>query len=113
LEINEGSISRRCNYARHLNDFKIVRFTTSKQFFIDVFEIFRKQGVAEEDIEFLSDQIENGRTNHTTTGRKEREEMSRRVRGDPYLMRKLVQMYFYDFLLLGYPIPDITNDELS
>ncbi|KAI6219999.1 hypothetical protein M3Y99_01628400 [Aphelenchoides fujianensis] len=97
----------RCNFRSHLNDFKIVRFEHSREFFVDVFQLFKEQGVAEEDIDFVREQIESGRTTHTTTGREERERVARQVRGSRYLMKKLIEMYYYDFVLLGYEIPEL------
>ncbi|KAI6224175.1 hypothetical protein M3Y95_00855200 [Aphelenchoides besseyi] len=97
----------RCNFRGHLNDYKVVRFENSKDFFDEVFTLFAEHGVSEENLNFVRNQISNGKTVHTTTGREERDRVVREVRESRYLMTKLVQMYYYDFVLMGYDIPEI------
>ncbi|KAI6193565.1 hypothetical protein M3Y96_01031600 [Aphelenchoides besseyi] len=100
----------RCNFRSHLNDYKVVRFENSKDFFDEVFTLFAEHGVSEEHLSFVRNQINNGKTVHTTTGREERDRVVREVRESRYLMTKLVQMYYYDFVLMGYNIPEIPTE---
>jgi hypothetical protein len=103
----------RCHYSQHLTKYKIIRFTNSKEFFTSVFAAFEKQGVPKEDIDFLREQIDKGRKIHSTDGKLERAELERKIRADPYLMKMLVHSYYYDFLLLDYPFPEVPTPLLE
>ncbi|KAI6170701.1 hypothetical protein M3Y97_01119900 [Aphelenchoides bicaudatus] len=67
----------RCNFSKHFGDYTIIPFNNSKQL-----------------------------AGHTT-GRVERKKLSRLVRQSPYLIKKLVEIYYYDFVLFGYEMPKI------
>lgn len=81
------------------------------EFYAQLFQYIRSRNASEEDVRFVENQLRNGRTEHTTSSSDERKKLDTFVRNNTYVMSYLVKMYFYDFLLFGFKVPDIAVDE--
>ncbi|KAI1706202.1 sulfotransferase family domain-containing protein [Ditylenchus destructor] len=101
----------RCDFSAHLRRFRFVRYSPdvkgTKTFFSNVFALLRQWNVTNDEISFVESQVSEGRTEHATFSTAERRKIEIQVRSSPQMMRRLVQMYYYDFALFGYPLPDI------
>ncbi|KAI1701317.1 sulfotransferase family domain-containing protein [Ditylenchus destructor] len=101
----------RCDFSAHFRRFRFVRYSPdvkgTKTFFSNVLTMLRQWNVTEDEIAFVESQVSEGRTEHATFSTVERRKIESQVRSSPKMMRRLVQMYYYDFALFGYPLPYI------
>jgi hypothetical protein len=51
--------------------------------------------------------ILGGMTLHSTSGTKVRKFFTNRLWSSPYLMEFVVRMFWHDFYLFGFPVPDL------
>ncbi|KAI6236194.1 hypothetical protein M3Y95_00131700 [Aphelenchoides besseyi] len=101
----------RCDFKNHFNKFKILRYSSSsdgiKKFWGEFFDVLQQRNVSSTDIDFLKGQVFGTRTVHATSASAYRKKYELRVRRDPLLMRMLIRMYYYDWLIFNYPLPEV------
>ncbi|CAD5222149.1 unnamed protein product [Bursaphelenchus xylophilus] len=101
----------RCQFATHFSKYNILKYSKAKdgtqQFFNELFDYFRGHNVTDQQIRFIQRQVNSGRTRHSTADKIISMKLEQEVRSSPYLMQMLVKMYYYDFLIFGYPLPKI------
>jgi hypothetical protein len=85
----------------------LLPFLGVSKFFVQLFDYIRSRNASEEDVRFVENQIYNGRTRHTTSSSEERKGFEEFVRNSTYVMNYLVRMYYYDFLIFGYQLPNL------
>ncbi|EPB78500.1 hypothetical protein ANCCEY_02460 [Ancylostoma ceylanicum] len=104
---------RRCDFNSHFNDYHILKFDTfnPSQLIDGLAAILRKHHVPESSIDYIKTSLSMSRTPHSTMGTAEQEETKQAILSNKYLMELLIKMYFYDYVLLGFPLPafDISN----
>ncbi|EYC45415.1 hypothetical protein Y032_0428g1281 [Ancylostoma ceylanicum] len=103
----------RCEFSSHLHDYQILKFDTfNPQGFIDrLLAIFKKHKVSEKSINFIRTSVTSRRTAHSTKDSVEQRETKNAILSSKHLTNILIKMYFYDFVLFGFPIPEATYDE--
>ncbi|EYC45410.1 hypothetical protein Y032_0428g1278 [Ancylostoma ceylanicum] len=103
----------RCDFNSHFNDYHILKFDTfnPSQLIDGLAAILRKHHVPESSIDYIKTSLSMSRTPHSTMGTAEQEETKQAILSNKYLMELLIKMYFYDYVLLGFPLPafDISN----
>ncbi|KAK6017391.1 hypothetical protein OSTOST_17090 [Ostertagia ostertagi] len=67
--------------------------------------------VSESAISYISESLRSGRTAHSTIKSAARAFLEDRIRQSPYLMELIVRLFYYDYKLLHYPLPNL--DQLS
>ncbi|RCN45838.1 hypothetical protein ANCCAN_08135 [Ancylostoma caninum] len=104
---------RRCEFNSHLHEYQVLKFDTfNPRGFIDkLLTILKKHKVSEKSINFIRTSVASGRTSHSTKDSVERQETKNTILSSEYLTDLLIKMYFYDFVLFGFPIPEATYDE--
>lgn len=63
--------------------------------------------VTESSISYISKSLRSGRTVHSTVMSSSREFLEQRLRSSPYLMEMIVRLFYHDYTLLGYPLPNL------
>ncbi|CAJ0596009.1 unnamed protein product [Cylicocyclus nassatus] len=100
--------SWRCEFNFHLSQYHILKFDTFKaaEFIRDLAATLKKQNVPESFIAYIVEEsVLCGHLNHTTRGTVEQEETRRSILSSRYLMDLLIKMFYYDFVLFGFPLP--------
>ncbi|EYC45408.1 hypothetical protein Y032_0428g1277 [Ancylostoma ceylanicum] len=101
--------SWRCEFSSRLHDYYVLKFDTfdPSGFIDDLCLILRQSNVSEPTINFIKTSITSGRTTHSTKDSKERSETKHKLLSSRYLTDLLIKMYYYDFVLFGFPIPEV------
>ena len=71
-------------------------------------DIFKSQRVPPKTIEGIKmELLEARRTQHSTAKSPEREYYTKELRKNKAAMEVLIRLYYYDFVLFGFPFPEI------
>ncbi|KAK6731428.1 hypothetical protein RB195_007724 [Necator americanus] len=99
----------RCEFNSRLYDYQILQFDAIQPspFFGKLLEILKKNKVPEQEIDFINKSISTQRTTHSTTNTLEQRETRDALLSNDYLTNLLIKMYYFDFVLFGYPIPPV------
>ncbi|ETN78902.1 hypothetical protein NECAME_02766 [Necator americanus] len=100
---------RRCEFSSRLYDYQILQFDAIQPstFFGKLLDILKKNKVPEQEIDFINKSISTQRTTHSTTNTLEQRETRDTLLSNDYLTNLLIKMYYFDFVLFGYPIPPV------
>ncbi|KIH54634.1 hypothetical protein ANCDUO_15219 [Ancylostoma duodenale] len=100
-------IKMRCDFNSHFNNYQILKFDSfnPSQLIDGLAAILRKHHVPEESVDYIKTSISTARTAHRTMGTAEQQQTKEAILSSKYLMDLLIKMYFYDYVLLGFPIP--------
>jgi hypothetical protein len=74
-------------------------------FFHDLFNHLELSNVTSQEMEFIKNQTSRGRTPHSTFETHERKKVEKELMENKLLLRKIIRMYYYDFVLFGFEIP--------
>ncbi|KIH45468.1 hypothetical protein ANCDUO_24491, partial [Ancylostoma duodenale] len=66
--------------------------------------------VPESSVNYISESLRSGRTVHSTVMSWSRVFLEKRLRSSPYLMEMIVRLFYHDYKLLGYPLPNLDMD---
>jgi hypothetical protein len=74
--------------------------------------LVNKGGISQKAAQFLRQQLDpngtsKGMSPHSTRGTKVRQFFERRLWSSPFLMEFVVRMFWHDFRLLGFPLPEM------
>ncbi|KAI6178619.1 hypothetical protein M3Y98_00520200 [Aphelenchoides besseyi] len=101
----------RCNFNTHLKSYKLIYYSArpseSDDFVGQLNELLESQGVPFASREFISDQLKQGRTVHSTIESEARQFLERRLRSSSFLMEFIVRMSYTDFKHFEYRLPEI------
>jgi hypothetical protein len=104
------NIFRRCDFKNHLENYKILRHynvnESDHNVWDEIFGYLQERGVNIQNLNFLKSQVYSGLAEPDRFLETKQKYLDR-VRGDPQLMKMLYRMYFYDFVMFGYKLPDI------
>ncbi|RCN35763.1 hypothetical protein ANCCAN_18354 [Ancylostoma caninum] len=98
-----------CELRENFRKYKIVKYTgfNTKEMLDELEVEFKLRGVGQGVIDDIRDKVLGKRTFHSTYNSYKRVFYEKQVRSSPYLMTLLVKMFYYDYLLFGYPLPQI------
>ncbi|CAD6184517.1 unnamed protein product [Caenorhabditis auriculariae] len=101
--------SWRCEFASSMSKYHLLKLNAEKPaaFFDALVDLLQRSHVSDASIEFIDVSLRSKRTRHSTVNSPERTAVLREIRGSRRLTSRLVQMYFYDFVLFGFPLPQI------
>ncbi|KAI6203293.1 hypothetical protein M3Y94_00539400 [Aphelenchoides besseyi] len=101
----------RCNFNTDLKSYKFVYYSArpseSDDFVGQLNELLEEQGVSFASREFISDQLKQGRTVHSTIESDARQFLERRLRSSSFLMEFIVRMFYTDYKHFEYRLPEI------
>ncbi|KAI6203839.1 hypothetical protein M3Y94_00603100 [Aphelenchoides besseyi] len=99
----------RCGFNEHRYHF--IRASTSPNstdsFLTQLSEILRNQQVPQTSLDFIQKEIRNGRTIQSTVSSEARRFYEQRLRSSPFLMEYVVRLFWHDFLLFDFKVPEI------
>ncbi|RCN34290.1 hypothetical protein ANCCAN_19865 [Ancylostoma caninum] len=100
---------RHCELRENFRKYKIVKYTgfNTKEMLDELEVEFKLRGVGQGVIDDIRDKVLGKRTFHSTYNSYKRVFYEKQLRSSPYLMTLLVKMFYYDYLLFGYPLPQI------
>ncbi|CAD5216332.1 unnamed protein product [Bursaphelenchus okinawaensis] len=101
----------RCQFSTHFANYNIIKYSKTHEgtvsFFNELFNYFRQHNVTNQQIQFIQNQVNSGRTKHSTSDKTISLALEKEVRSSRYLMQMLIRMYYYDFVLFGYEVPTV------
>ncbi|KAK6731792.1 hypothetical protein RB195_007944 [Necator americanus] len=99
----------RCDFRSYLNHYHIIKYASSKQseFREDLIAILRKYNVSETSTRYIRTSLSSSRTRHTTKGTLEQQETRKAILTNHHHMDLLIKMFYYDFVLFGFPFPQL------
>ncbi|ETN84219.1 hypothetical protein NECAME_06963 [Necator americanus] len=100
---------RRCNMQDYYKNYEFIRYSSdpSETLLTDLSRVLRMQNVSEASINYIAESLKAGRTIHSTVTSSSRAFLEERLRNSPYLMELIVRLFYYDYKLLGYRLPDL------
>ncbi|VDO23893.1 unnamed protein product [Heligmosomoides polygyrus] len=98
-----------CELRDNLRKYKVIRYTgaDTNSMWNELEIEFSTRGVPQDILTDIRSQVSRNRTFHQTYNSHARHFYERQIRTSPKLMKLLVKMFFYDYLLFGFPLPDI------
>ncbi|KAI6171728.1 hypothetical protein M3Y98_00894500 [Aphelenchoides besseyi] len=104
----------RCDFRWHLDKYRLIHYTSqlnaTDDFLEQLLPLLKKQEVPDESLQFIRDQLKLGRTVHSTTSSEARQFFEKRLRSSPFLMEYVIRLFYQDFKLFNYPIPQFVYD---
>ncbi|CAJ0588821.1 unnamed protein product [Cylicocyclus nassatus] len=103
--------SWRCQFHMHYHSYQILKFSTFNpaEFISDLTTTLLLLDIPGSSIGYIDRSISSTRTVHTTRGTAEQENTKRKILSDSYLMDLFIRMFYYDFVLFGFPFPDASE----
>ncbi|WKX88893.1 hypothetical protein Q1695_008490 [Nippostrongylus brasiliensis] len=97
----------RCEFNTRLRDFEIIRFDTERTagFLTELVAAFNESKVPSDELSFIKASVDEKRTPHSTKDSKEHTLTRQQILSNEQLLNLLIKMYFYDFVLFGFPFP--------
>ncbi|CAJ0953967.1 unnamed protein product, partial [Mesorhabditis belari] len=87
----------RCEFGTMIDDYVLINYNSSDSAVLirDLEQLFDDVGVDRESIRFISNKLSSGRTCHSTIGKKELVSEREKLEGDPRLMRRYLNFFFF------------------
>lgn len=63
--------------------------------------------MSEAALKYISESLRSGRTAHSTVTSAARTYLEQRIRTSPYLMEMIVRLFYYDYKLFKYELPNL------
>ncbi|KAL6737690.1 hypothetical protein Aduo_011313 [Ancylostoma duodenale] len=101
-----------CYLEKYHSNYEFIRYSSDplETLVPDLTRLFRSQGVPESSVNYISESLRSGRTVHSTVMSWSRVFLEKRLRSSPYLMEMIVRLFYHDYKLLGYPLPNLDMD---
>ncbi|KAI1701145.1 sulfotransferase family domain-containing protein [Ditylenchus destructor] len=105
----------RCEFNRYLANISIVKYSNPKtgKYDADLFingvmnVLEQKNNVNPQSLKIIQKYLRKSKTNHVTRDTIARQFLQELLFCSPFLMELVVRMYYWDFVLFDYPIPEI------
>uniref|UniRef100_A0A7E4VDF3 Carbohydrate sulfotransferase n=1 Tax=Panagrellus redivivus TaxID=6233 RepID=A0A7E4VDF3_PANRE len=107
--------SWRCDFSAHFRRFTFLQYKNehTEPFLQTLYTHLESRNVSNSTIEIINKQLHDGKTRHATVGLSERDIYERQVRSDPYILQYIIWMYYYDFVLFGFPLPEVPAQKVQ
>ncbi|KJH42499.1 hypothetical protein DICVIV_11508 [Dictyocaulus viviparus] len=99
----------RCKMNSYYKNYHFIRYSSdpSKTLLTDLIPLLKSQNVSESSIDYIATSLSSGRTAHSTVLSETRVFLEQRLRNSPYLMEIIVRLFYHDYKLLNYPLPNL------
>jgi hypothetical protein len=98
-----------CGFQNYINDYKILKYPTDQKnmshFFAAMGSLFSLQGVPKKMTETVITQLMGKKTQHATSELESTTMYRNRLLADKELLKLLVKIYYYDFIIFGFDFP--------
>ncbi|EYC41677.1 hypothetical protein Y032_0560g3473 [Ancylostoma ceylanicum] len=106
-----------CNFKEHLRDFILIYFGSEPdapgKAADQVYKVLENVGVPTYLRNEIRQEMAIGRSHHSTTSTAHRLEAERELFTNQTLLRTLVELYYYDFVLFGHPLPTLRANAME
>jgi len=105
--------SWRCNFQHLLGEYTILRYpedgsqTSHKAFIDQITVLLLQRNVSVEEMGYIREQLASNRSQHTTSTSRTHHFLKERLSSSPYLMELIVRMFYWDFVLFNFTLPEI------
>uniref|UniRef100_A0A0K0E9J0 Sulfotransferase domain-containing protein n=1 Tax=Strongyloides stercoralis TaxID=6248 RepID=A0A0K0E9J0_STRER len=98
-----------CNLREHFERYHVLKYNEDDSVLIrQILDLFREIGVDMDIVhKVIYDLRYEKKTPHTTRGTPERSKVLKEIFSNKQLLKKIVSLFYYDYVLFGYKIPDI------
>ncbi|KHJ92560.1 hypothetical protein OESDEN_07550 [Oesophagostomum dentatum] len=105
----EEEYKRRCNMEDYFDKYEFIRYSNdpSGTLLEDLTPLLKSQGVSESSINYVIESLRSGRTAHSTVKSAARIYLEDRIRTSPYLMELMTRLFYNDYKLFKYNLPDL------
>ncbi|CAJ0557867.1 unnamed protein product, partial [Mesorhabditis spiculigera] len=99
-----------CQLGSHFSEYRFFHYShpTTGQMLDELFDEFEALGVPKRVGDRVKEQVIGKRTYHSTYQTGDRMKYTEQLKNDPMLLETFLKMYFYDYVYLGYPLPNVT-----
>ncbi|ETN84220.1 hypothetical protein NECAME_06964 [Necator americanus] len=99
----------RCNMEEFYGKYEFIRYSNdpSGTLLADLKPLLQRQNVTESSINYIAESLQSGRTAHSTVTSSARTYFEKRIRSSPYLMELIVRLFYNDYKLFKYDLPDL------
>ncbi|KIH65098.1 hypothetical protein ANCDUO_04581 [Ancylostoma duodenale] len=95
-----------CEYRSNLMDFIVLDYKNDvNEVAVQLDGVYEKAGVPKKYRDIISRAIRKQKSNKSQAGKLERDKLERHLLADDSAFRRLLQIYFYDFVVFGYKLP--------
>ncbi|EPB70005.1 hypothetical protein ANCCEY_10912 [Ancylostoma ceylanicum] len=95
-----------CDYRNNLRDFIILDYKNDvNEVAVQLNGVYEKAGVPKKYRDIIARAIRKRKSNKSQAGKLERDKLERHLLADDSAFRRLLQIYFYDFVVFGYTLP--------
>uniref|UniRef100_A0AC35U2A6 Sulfotransfer_1 domain-containing protein n=1 Tax=Rhabditophanes sp. KR3021 TaxID=114890 RepID=A0AC35U2A6_9BILA len=99
-----------CNYNLYYKRYNIIKYTSDRsqlpRILSEFNDVLKSASVPSSSRQFLISQFNHTSTRHTTVNSSSRKSIESELYNSPHLLKKLYQMFYYDFVLFDYDIPE-------
>uniref|UniRef100_A0A0N5A461 Sulfotransfer_1 domain-containing protein n=1 Tax=Parastrongyloides trichosuri TaxID=131310 RepID=A0A0N5A461_PARTI len=97
-----------CNLRQNLQRYHVIQYVEDESSLIqEIIKIFEKIGVDMDIINKIMYDLHNKKTPHATRGNPIRAQILNEIYSNKVLLKKVVSLFYYDYLLFGFKIPAI------
>ena len=106
---------RHCNFDSSLARFKLLHYvpqntTAHAQFVASIVDLLIERALPANQTLRVAHALRDGaQAAHATRQTSERRAVAEILRSDPHLLRRLVQIFYYDYALFGFALPSLTD----
>ncbi|CAD5213663.1 unnamed protein product [Bursaphelenchus okinawaensis] len=95
-----------CDMSKYRHNTTIIKHDTDPNIFIPrLINFFESKNISAQALNYIKDITMNQRTHHATVSTRARQFFEDRLRSSPYLMDKVVRMFYHDFKVFGFSLP--------
>uniref|UniRef100_A0A7E4ZUF4 Sulfotransferase domain-containing protein n=1 Tax=Panagrellus redivivus TaxID=6233 RepID=A0A7E4ZUF4_PANRE len=102
-----------CKFNAYFGRYNVIKYRSEpgkgqKQMVDDIVRVLQKANVSKSVSQFIVDELSSVRkTKHATSSSPERAYYGDALRSNPYAMKLLVRLFYFDFILFGFPLPEV------
>ncbi|ETN84221.1 hypothetical protein NECAME_06965 [Necator americanus] len=99
----------RCNMEEFYGKYEFIRYSNDPggTLLADLKLLLQRQNIPESSINYIAESLQSGRTAHSTVASAARTYLEKRIRSSPYLMELIVRLFYNDYKLFKYDLPDL------
>ncbi|KAK6751628.1 hypothetical protein RB195_003193 [Necator americanus] len=95
-----------CQYRTNLNNYVLVDYSTETEELVRQLDlVYERAGVPQSYRVVIASEIRRQKSNNSTSQTSDRASVERHLLIDEKTYRRLVQIYYYDFVVFGYSLP--------
>ncbi|EYB96480.1 hypothetical protein Y032_0150g2775 [Ancylostoma ceylanicum] len=95
-----------CEYGHNLNNYILVKYSPETEEIVRQLDaVFEKAGVPESYRGEIASETRKQKSNNSTAEMTYRKKVQRHLLSDEKTFRRLIQIYYYDFVVFGFPLP--------